>query len=296
MKVLCIYHAKCIDGFTAAFVVHTAFLSWKEYDELTFLAANYDDPLPPDIAEYDHVIIVDFSYKYADMLNIAAEVNYVTVLDHHKSARLELCDPDRKLPGNVTCVFKMDKSGALLAWEHFFPGIEVPSLVQMVSDRDLWKFEFSETKALHQYLCSLDRTFENWNQVMNDLEFPDSRESIINQGNTLLRKYMKDINELIDNGMFFASFTKDFPRIPYLDCPGLWASDAGHIMCNENPDCPFSVIFRRVGTKIFFSLRSNDYDVSELARAFGGGGHKNAAGFVLTVDREVIEVVEDEAD
>jgi nanoRNase/pAp phosphatase (c-di-AMP/oligoRNAs hydrolase) len=32
-------------------------------------------------------------------------------------------------------------------------------------------------------------------------------------------------------------------------------------------------------------LRSNgDYDVSAIAKAFGGGGHKNAAGFEVQVE------------
>jgi nanoRNase/pAp phosphatase (c-di-AMP/oligoRNAs hydrolase) len=33
------------------------------------------------------------------------------------------------------------------------------------------------------------------------------------------------------------------------------------------------------------SLRSNgDYDVSAIAKAFGGGGHRNAAGFQVPVE------------
>ena len=34
------------------------------------------------------------------------------------------------------------------------------------------------------------------------------------------------------------------------------------------------------------SLRSvGDYDVSAIAKTFGGGGHRNAAGFEVALDR-----------
>jgi len=34
--------------------------------------------------------------------------------------------------------------------------------------------------------------------------------------------------------------------------------------------------------QIHFSLRSiGDYDVSKIAKQFGGGGHRNAAGYVI---------------
>lgn len=40
--------------------------------------------------------------------------------------------------------------------------------------------------------------------------------------------------------------------------------------------------WQRFDGKFQFSLRSRgDIDVSEIAKKFGGGGHKNAAGFQL---------------
>ena len=55
------------------------------------------------------------------------------VIDHHKTAQKELCDIPKKYQ-----IFNMNKSGAVLAWEYFFPDEEVPLLFLYIQDRDIW--------------------------------------------------------------------------------------------------------------------------------------------------------------
>lgn len=53
-------------------------------------------------------------------------------------------------------------------------------------------------------------------------------------------------------------------------------------LLNTIPDAKFSMLLKQRGDEVKGSLRSETYkgvDVSEIARAFGGGGHKLAAGF-----------------
>jgi len=53
---------------------------------------------------------------------------------------------------------------------------------------------------------------------------------------------------------------------------------------NTYPDAKFAMFLRQDGDTIKGSLRSDPYkntDVSQIAKAFGGGGHKLAAGFSL---------------
>ncbi|OGE80264.1 MAG: hypothetical protein A2826_00835 [Candidatus Doudnabacteria bacterium RIFCSPHIGHO2_01_FULL_43_23] len=54
---------------------------------------------------------------------------------------------------------------------------------------------------------------------------------------------------------------------------------------NTVPEAKFAMFLKQGGDEIRASLRSENYkgvDVSEIARRFGGGGHKLAAGFKLT--------------
>ena len=63
-RTICIYHANCADGFTAAWAVRQALGSGVE-----FVPAGYGDE-PPDVDDAD-VVIVDFSYPRAVLERMA---------------------------------------------------------------------------------------------------------------------------------------------------------------------------------------------------------------------------------
>ncbi len=69
-----------------------------------------------------------------------------------------------------------------------------------------------------------------------------------------------------------------------LSAPRLYhyASDAGNELLKLHPRAVFAGTWlRRADGFIQWSLRSEDAreDVAEIAKKFGGGGHRNAAGF-----------------
>jgi hypothetical protein len=73
---------------------------------------------PPDVTGLD-VAIVDFSYKRPVMIELARKAKSILVLDHHKTAEAELIEP---CPG-IEVHFDMNRSGAVMAWEYFHPGV-----------------------------------------------------------------------------------------------------------------------------------------------------------------------------
>lgn len=87
-RTICIYHANCADGFTAAWAVREALGETVEY-----IPAGYGDE-PPDVAGAD-VIIVDFSYKRPVLERMAHTARSIIVLDHHKTARDDLINLPR---------------------------------------------------------------------------------------------------------------------------------------------------------------------------------------------------------
>jgi len=101
---ICIYHANCADGFTAAWVVMRYANAWAGPTE--YIPCSYGQE-PPCVDGAD-VLLVDFSYKRPVMEAMAKAANSITVLDHHKTAQAELAEP---IPG-VEVVFDMDRSGA----------------------------------------------------------------------------------------------------------------------------------------------------------------------------------------
>jgi uncharacterized protein len=66
--------------------------------------------------------------------------------------------------------------------------------------------------------------------------------------------------------------------VPVANLPYTLSSDAGHLMAQNEP---FAACYWDTPDGRVFSLRSSDagQDVSAVAKSYGGGGHRNAAGF-----------------
>lgn len=268
-RTICIYHANCCDGMGAAWVVHKAL---NENDDVEFIAANYQGELPE--VKDAHVIIVDFSFKQDQMREIAKQANSVLVIDHHKTAQAELIPLIEQ--GIINGVFDMEKSGAMLAWNYFFPNEEPPRLIEHIQDRDLWKFELVGTREIQAALYSYPMELELWDELMET----DTGKLYL-EGVAIDRAHKKNVNGLVE----FCSYQSSIAGflVPTLNCNYMFASDAGNILAK---DAPFSATYQETEGYRKYSLRSVDggMDVSEIASKFGGGGHKHAAGFKIAIE------------
>lgn len=265
---LVIYHGNCQDGFTAAWAIWTVHPDWE------FYPGKYQEE-PPDVTDRE-VWFVDFSYKRPVILEMAKTASFIHILDHHKSAEADLVD----LPENVDVKFDMNRSGARLAWEQFHPNEKTPELLLRVEDRDLWRFTFQDTKGVSAYLFSQDYDFKLWGWVVKLAEDKHDLEEMESYGNVILKKQSKDINELLQNKfkIRIRGYEVWAANLPYTLC-----SEAGNILAQGEP---FGATFYLDGVSAIFSLRSTEEgtDVSEIAKFYGGGGHKHAAGFKVPHD------------
>jgi len=274
---LVIFHSPCLDGFTAAWA------AWLKYPEAEFVPGVYGQD-PPDVTGRD-VYLLDFSYKRAVLEKMALEARRLVVLDHHKSAMSDLdgfvesFTPDQLV--DITVRFDMEKSGAQLAWEHFHKGALVPILVQYVEDRDLWKFKLYKSREVNAALFSYDYSFEVWNQLRAATNFITELDTVIAEGTAILRKQDKDIAELLPKLSGLMKFDSLIPPrvIPAVNLPYTLASDAGNLLAQHAEFA--AVYYQDYKGEYVFSLRSREggMDVSEVAKTYGGGGHKHAAGF-----------------
>lgn len=262
-KPLVIYHYPCVDGFTAAWAI------WLEHPDWEFYGAKHGDPAP-DVTGRT-VYMVDFSYKRPVILEMAKVAEYIHIIDHHKTAEADLVN----LPFNVGVHFDMEKSGAQLTWERFHVGKEQPALVSYVADRDLWRFKYPATEAIGAYIFSKDYSFENWNRLSDEIGY--QFEHAVDKGAAITAKHHKDIQEL--SALKFRTCIAGY-EVPVANVPYTLASDMGHLLGKGEP---FAATFFYDGEGFVFSLRSDDdgVDVSEVAKKFGGGGHKHAAGFKI---------------
>lgn len=274
MKPLCIYHGNCADGFGSAWVVRKFYGA----DGVDFHAGIYGNP-PPDVTGRD-VILVDFSYKRPVLADMAKVANSIKILDHHKTAEEDLYRlwEDPEFDGTaVEVFFDMSRSGAGLTWDHYFPTEPRPLLINHLEDRDLWRFALEGTREIQASVFSYPYDFEVWDKLM-----AMDTAALRAEGVAIERKHHKDVAELV-------SVTKRMMKIggyvvPVANVPYTLASDAGHLMA---VDAPFAACYWDTPEGRVFSLRSREdgADVSEIAKLYGGGGHKHASGFRVGYDR-----------
>lgn len=259
---LCIYHGNCADGFGAAWAMEQ-FCKKNEFG-VRYHAGKYDAP-PPDVTD-ELVYIVDFSYKRPVLLDMIEKSESVVILDHHKTAAEDL----RDLPRKASAEFDMNRSGAIITWEHFHVG-PPPPLLKHIEDRDLWRFALPFTREIQANLFSYPYDFEVWDQLMQR-----PLEELIADGKAIERKHHKDIRELLaltQRRLVIGGY-----NVPAANLPYTMSSDAGHIMAKGEP---FAACYYDDPDGRHFSLRSTDagVDVSAIAKKYGGGGHRNASGF-----------------
>lgn len=263
---LVIYHANCMDGFTAAWVAK------KVYPDAEFFPAHYGQS-PPNMAGKD-VLMVDFSYKRQVLLEHAVSAKRITILDHHESAEKELKGVDG---GNIEVMFDLSKSGARITWEWFFPHEKAPWVVDYTEDRDLWKWALPYSLAINAYLELYPKEFQKWD-IFETIPDPRVDPEIIKIGSGVLM-YKK---QLIDSHLRNARDGEIAGyKVKTVNATALFSEIAGELAV----DMPFGVCwFKRQDGKYQFSLRSREggIKVNDIAAKFGGGGHPAAAGFEVT--------------
>lgn len=267
---LVIYHGGCRDGFCAAWVIHGVMPNAEFFP-------GYYGQEPPSVEGRD-VIIVDFSYPLPTMQAIAEKASSLLVLDHHKTAEAALSKFSH--PGAVV-IFDMNKSGAGLAADHFHPGEKQrPWLVDYVEDRDLWRHALPDSETVNAWIGTLPFTFEAWTAEHTTMaqdfwELGDGLFTARKRGVAVQAKVRQYVAEVRKNARRIAFEGFD---VPIVNAPQVDISELGHALADGET---FAMAWWQRADGVFqYSLRSiGDFDVSELAKRYGGGGHKNAAGF-----------------
>ncbi|MEN8169079.1 MAG: phosphoesterase [Pseudomonadota bacterium] len=266
-KPLVIYHGNCLDGFGAAYAAHRHFE--PRGTEVEFFAASHGEPMP-DCAERE-VYVVDFSFKRPEMKQLCDSASKVTVLDHHISAQEDLDGLETEHP-NLEVVFDMSRSGAVITWEYFHQQ-PVPQLLLHVQDQDLWNFDLDGTRDINAALMSYPFDFDLWHEVITSA---DRFNTLMSEGKAINRFRQEMIDSYKKRAVMGSIAGFD---VPVVNCPRAIISELVGELADGHP---FAAGYQDKGEKRSWSLRSSrngGEDVAKVAALFGGGGHKNAAGF-----------------
>ena len=130
------------------------------------------------------------------------------------------------------------------------------------------------SQAINAAIRSYPYDFSVWAEK---LAAADATPHLLADGEAILRKQAHDVEELLAAVMWMELGGY---RIPVVNATGN-TSDLGHRLCEMFPAAAFSASYRDTAEdRREWSLRSvGDFDVSAVAKRYGGGGHRNAAGF-----------------
>ena len=272
-----IYHgASCRDGFCAAWLANMAFKNAE------FVPAVYGDP-PPNVVGRQ-VLIVDFSYPADQLFELHNNCDGpLVVLDHHKTAQKtleEFVAKCQSLGIEPYVEYSEDRSGAVMMFDFIerFSGKFANScqiVTTYVQDRDLWKWELPDSKAVNAAIRSYPLDFAAWDMIAHN-----SIEALAQQGKAILRRESQIVESHVRNAK---PIRFDGHVVPCVNCSVDMSSEVCGSLAIDNPFA-MSYFDTAEGFRVF-SLRSapTGLDVGEIAKRYGGGGHKHAAGFRIAI-------------
>lgn len=286
------YHADCDDGFGAAWAVRERFKQDGILHDIEFIPVKYGAP-PPPVHKHQCIYIVDFSYKREVLNNLKPLVTNLTILDHHKTAEADL----KAFPN---AIFDMNRSGAVITWNYFHKD-PVPLLLRYVQANDLWRHkDLPNTQAMIRFIRTMPRTFDNWD-ILNrqiETEFRNVMPKAL-----AIEEYFQTQKNYIADAAHLVNFGGEV--VPVVNSNYVFCSEVCNTLCDRHKTAFAMSWFADKEGKAIVSLRSTDrhiegndireqdyicFDVSALAKRYGGGGHQKAAGFSMDM-KEWLKVI-----
>jgi len=270
------YHGGCPDGFGAAWA------AWRAWgDSALYVARSHDDELRLALCEDALVVFADIAPPNEMVEPLAEVAERIVVLDHHVTAQARFdADPSvgRALVGGDHHIhFDLDHSGAVLAWHWFHPGEAPPALLQYVEDQDLWSWKLPRSEEVNAAIGSYVRDFESWERLATR-----SVDELAGEGTAIVRAQTREVERALHDVQPVALGAERVEAInaTYQRAP------IGHELAKRAAyGKPWGMVYRLRGARVDATLYSiGDLDVARIAESYGGGGHRNAAGFSIPLE------------
>lgn len=276
-----LFHHNDPDGRCAAAIVDrfvrdedNKYSGIRDFVELNYHTHEFREVLPD-----ERVYIVDYSLPVEIMNEILKVTENVVLIDHHISTKYRIEEYEGCF--SHYCDFDGCKAGCLLAWE-FFRGDarRVPAGLRLISDYDTWTHTYSPdstyfTIGLNLFDCNPLSTI--WDDILELGENPDySVGDIIKVGKNCVEFRDSLAKTACDEFGFEAEF--EGCKCFVLYCSALRSSLCFGERIDQYDMCVMVVPHGKGCTIRLYS--NNVLDVSEVAKKYGGGGHKGAGGFV----------------
>jgi oligoribonuclease NrnB/cAMP/cGMP phosphodiesterase (DHH superfamily) len=269
-----IYHSRDLDGFTSGAIMKL------KYPDIKLIGYDYGDTFDYDLTG-ESVIMADVSFPMEKMLEISNSVEgRLTWIDHHISAINKYNEFSKDKPSFLTPVLEDGIAACEGTWKYFFPGEKIPLTVRLLgeydtlrnNDKEWWEDSVLPFQMTMRSICTDPHSFpqhffHNDNYIFQAID--DGR---------IILGYQK----VVDKQMCLkSSFVCDFQglRALCLNCGGFSSTNFKGVYDEEKHDIMIPFQYNGRFWNVSLYTTKDDVDCSELAAMYGGGGHKQAAGF-----------------
>lgn len=270
-NVYILYHYPCTDGFGGRYA------AWRKFgNSANYIGVQYGKPVPA-IPDGSELYIIDFSYPKDVLRGLNSRMRKLAVLDHHKTA-------EEDLKGEPYATFDMNRSGAVMAWEYFHPDKPVPTLLQMVQDRDLWSWKLPNTKPVLEALRVFGDGYASDDPSVWD-KYLEPDDEMVEFGNKIL-SYQKSLidSAVKEEKLCEVRVNNNFNTV--ITNTTVFVSEIGNELYNL-PGIDFSTTYfvdvNGIVNLSFRSLKGGRIDVGAFARMLGGGGHQSSSGAKISL-------------
>ncbi len=234
------------------------------------------------------VFFLDCSIKPISEMKKLSETCNLIWIDHHISSIEEA----KKYEFDPNGIRTIGKAACELTWEYITKTPEIPYGVRLIGQYDVWNLEFSKELIPYNYaISSLDhdprtqKGMDTWSEIV----FSNNENTIKNiiADGQAIERYLSKINHRLMNSYSFATKINGKKA---LAVNRQFVNSSVFKSHWDNKKYDLMIAFAKFKeSKLGFywkvSLYSdkNDIDVSKIASEYGGGGHKDAAGFITSI-------------
>jgi len=276
----CFYHSSDSDGHCSGAIVKF------HYPECEMWPIDYGDTFPMNkIKDGETVYMVDFALQPFDQMIELTKKCKLIWIDHHKTALEEA----EKRGFVVRGLRRIGIGACSLVWEFINPHLPIPKPVKLLAEYDVWDHSDPDTlpfqygmrmretdPATEEGMKLWEKLFESYGRVVFNV--------ILRQGKIIL-EYQKQIDAKYCSRYAYPVTFEGYKAL-------VLNRGIANSMTFENApgakDADIFITYAFTGRSWIVSLYANkpeDIDVSEMAKKYGGGGHKGAAGFTCS-DRQ----------
>ncbi len=270
----CFYHKTDLDGHCSGAIVK------MRHPECEMIGVDYADNMIDLTKKYtfmtgEVIFVVDFSFPRSDMEGLSIN-NDLHWIDHHKSAI-------EKMEGfECQGIQENGKSGCELTWDYLNPEVEMPLAVKLLGRYDVWDHRDNLVLPFQYGFRTFEETLPDspvWSMFLK-LDSPgtmDDIHDVIKTGNIIMNYEFKQ-NEMYAKGM---SFEVEFEGFRAIAINKAFSNSKIFDSVYDPDKHDIMIIFGYKPGTIKYTLfaKKPEIDVSEIAKKYGGGGHKGAAGF-----------------